>query len=306
MMKHSHIIYIVALLATLCGVVACDEQYITLKDADYVMFAEQEQYFLVEQDQDYFSVMVSATAKSKNDRTFGVEVIDKGSNAIEGLHYRLLSNSVTIPAGELAGEVRIKGMYDNLAAADSLGFILHLVVPEEMEWNDLYVDGTQSKVVMYKYCPFDINNYTGYAIVSSMMLQNYPGDNVSYQRIIETELHPTEENTIILRDCFYDGYDLNIKLQAGDPENPLVRMEEQVVSDEGSVLGMFHGDNRILISHSPYYTSYFNTCEKFVVLWSHVYVEDLGEAVGTIGHFYNIVEWISDEEAEDLRQQLSR
>ena len=71
------------------------------------MFAEQEQYFLVEQDQDYFRVMVSATAKSKHDRTFGVEVIDKGSNAIEGLHYRLLSNSVTIPAGELAGEVRV-------------------------------------------------------------------------------------------------------------------------------------------------------------------------------------------------------
>ena len=173
-----------------------------------------------------------------------------------------------------------------------------------MEWNDLYVDGTQSKVVMYKYCPFDINNYTGYAIVSSTMLQNYPGDNVGYQRIIETELHPTEENTIILHDCFYDGYDLSIKLQTGDPENPLVRMDEQVVSDEGSVLGMFHGDNRILISHSPYYASYFNTCENFVVLYSHVYVEDLGEAIGSVGHFYNIIEWITKEEADDLRQQL--
>lgn len=284
--------------------IGCQERYTTLQNADYVMFAEQEQYFLVEQDQDYFSVMVSATAKSKVDRTFGVEVIDEGSNAIEGLHYRLLSNSITIPAGELAGEVRVKGMYDNLTATDSLGFVLHLVVPEEMEWDDLYEDGTQSKVVMYKYCPFDINNFTGYAIVSSMMLQNYPGDNVSYQRIIQTELHPTEENTVILRDCFYDGYDLSIELQGGDPENPLVRMEEQVASDEGSVLGMFHGDNRILIAHSPYYASYFNTCQRFVVLWSHVYVEDLGEAVGTIGHFYNIVEWISREEAEELMKEL--
>lgn len=301
-MKHTPIYIIIAL--ALWSLVGCQERYTTLQDANYVMFAEQEQYFLVEQDQDYFSVMVSATAKSKSDRTFGVEVIDKGSNAIEGLHYRLLSNSVTIPAGSLTGEVRVKGMYDNIAAADSLGFILHLVVPEEMEWNDLYEDGTQSKVVMYKYCPFDINNYTGYAIVSSTMLQSYPGDNASYQRVIETELHPTEENTIILHDCFYDGYDLCIRLQTGDPENPLVRMEEQVASDEGSVLGMFHGDNKILIAHSPYYASYFNTCESFVVLWSHVYVEDLGEAVGTVGHFYNIVEWITKEEADDLRQQL--
>lgn len=302
-MKHT-LIYIIFVALAAYVLIGCQERYTTLQNADYVMFAEQEQYFLVEQDQDYFSVMVSATAKSKVDRTFGVEVIDEGSNAIEGLHYRLLSNSITIPAGELAGEVRVKGMYDNLTATDSLGFVLHLVVPEEMEWDDLYEDGTQSKVVMYKYCPFDINNFTGYAIVSSMMLQNYPGDNVSYQRIIQTELHPTEENTVILRDCFYDGYDLSIELQGGDPENPLVRMEEQVASDEGSVLGMFHGDNRILIAHSPYYASYFNTCQRFVVLWSHVYVEDLGEAVGTIGHFYNIVEWISREEAEDLMKEL--
>lgn len=302
-MKHT-LIYITFVALAAYVLIGCQERYTTLQNADYVMFAEQEQYFLVEQDQDYFSVMVSATAKSKVDRTFGVEVIDEGSNAIEGLHYRLLSNSITIPAGELAGEVRVKGMYDNLTATDSLGFVLHLVVPEEMEWDDLYEDGTQSKVVMYKYCPFDINNFTGYAIVSSMMLQNYPGDNVSYQRIIQTELHPTEENTVILRDCFYDGYDLSIELQGGDPENPLVRMEEQVASDEGSVLGMFHGDNRILIAHSPYYASYFNTCQRFVVLWSHVYVEDLGEAVGTIGHFYNIVEWISREEAEDLMKEL--
>ena len=34
-----------------------------------------------------------------------------------------------------------------------------------------------------------------------------------------------------------------------------------------------------------------------------MYVEDLGSAVGTVGHFYNIMEWVSDEEADRLRQQ---
>ena len=303
-MKHSFIYIMVSLLVAV-GFVACDEQYTTLQNTNYVMFAEQEQYFLVQENQDYFSVMVSATAESKHDRTFGVEVVDKGANAIEGLHYRLLSNSVTIPAGELAGEVRVKGMYDNISATDSLGFILRLVVPEEMEWNDLYEDATQSKVVMYKSCPYDINNFTGYAIVSSMLLQTYMGDNVSYQRIIKTELHPTEKNTIILRNCFYDGYDLTMKFHGDNPEEPIISMDDdQVVSDEGSVLGMFHGDNRILITDSPYYDSYFNACQRFVVLWTEVYVEDLGEAVGTIGHFYNIVEWLSEEEALDLMKEL--
>lgn len=314
-MKRTPILITAALLAL--ALLSCKEQYTHLEGVDYVMFAEQEQYFLIQQDREgkeeenYFSVMIAATTTSERDRTFGVEVVDSGSNAIENLHYRLLSNSVTIPAGERAGEVRVKGFYDNIEPTDSLGFILRLVVPEKMEWNALYENATQTKVVMYKSCPYDINNFTGWAIVSSMLIQSYPGDNVSYQRIVQTKIHPTEVNTIIVEDCFYDGYDLRLRFNPDDPntktvEDPIISMEEgQVVSDEGSVLGMFHGDNRILGTTSPYYDSYYNSCQRFVVLWTEIYVEDMGEYVGTIGHFYNIIEWISEEEAKDLIQQLS-
>ncbi len=289
----------------LWGTIACEEQYITLKDNDYVMFAEQEQYFLVEEDQEYFSVMVAASATSKSDRTFGVEVIDKGSNSIEGYHYRLLSNSVTIPAGSRSGEVRVKGIYENIQATDSLGFTLKLIVPESMEWNDLYTDGTQSKVVMYKSCPFDIHNFTGYALVSSMLLQNYPGENVSYQRTVVCDLHPTEENTIIFRSCFYDGYDVRIKFHGNNPEEPLITMEAgQTISDEHSVLGWQPGDNHILATTSPYYDSYFNSCQRYAVLWMQVYVENLGEPVGTLGHYYNVIEWISKEEYDGFSKEL--
>ena len=34
-----------------------------------------------------------------------------------------------------------------------------------------------------------------------------------------------------------------------------------------------------------------------------MYVKDLSETVGTVGHFYNVLEWISDEEMESLRNQ---
>ncbi|MBO7300410.1 MAG: DUF4984 domain-containing protein [Tidjanibacter sp.] len=302
-MKRLPIYIILAML--LWGTIACEEQYITLKDVNYVMFAEQEQYFLVEEDQEYFSVMISATETSKSDRTFGVEVIDKGSNSIEGYHYRLLSNSVTIPAGSRSGEVRVRGIYENIQATDSLGFTLKLIVPESMEWNDLYTDGTQSKIVMYKSCPFDINNFTGYALVSSMLLQNYPGENVGYQRAIVCDLHPTEEDTIIFRDCFYDGYDVRIKFHGNNPEEPLISMEAgQTISDEHSVLGWQPGDNHLLATTSPYYDSYFNSCQRYAVLWMQVYVENLGEAVGTLGHYYNVIEWISEEEYLEFSKEL--
>ena len=77
----------------------------------------------------------------------------------------------------------------------------------------------------------------------------------------------------------------------------------QVISDEASVLGWILGDDHILAEHSPYYVSYFNSCQRFVELWMHTYVEKVGESIGTIGHFYNVLEWVSDEEADRLQRE---
>ena len=283
--------------------VACDEEYVTYSDAEYVMFAEPQSTNMVLLGQEYFSVPVASTVACDYDRTFGVEVIDEGSNAIEGKHYRLLSNSVTIPAGKLAADVKVAGLYENIEPTDSLGFVLKLVMPEQLKFS-LYEDSDQTKVVMYKSCPFDRNNFTGWCVLTSLLLRDYPGDNTSYQRLIRTEAHPTEERSVILRSCFYDGYDVTITFNPEDPANPLVTMDkDQVISDEASVFGQILGDNKILTTHSNYYPSYFNSCQRFVELWNQVYVENLGETIGTVGHYYNILEWISDEEAERLQRE---
>ncbi len=297
------IYFILSALVAMTAMVACDEEYVTYSDAEYVMFAEEQSTNMVLADQEYFTVPVASTVACDYDRTFGVEVVDKGSNAIEGKHYRLLSNSVTIPAGKLAADVKVAGLYENIEPTDSLGFVLKLVMPEQLKF-DLYEGSDQTKVVMYKSCPFDRNNFTGWCILTSMLLRDYPGDNPSYQRLIRTEAHPTEPNTVILRSAFYDGYDLTITFNPENPANPLVTMDkDQVVSDEASVFGQILGDNHILGTHSFYYPSYFNSCQHFVELWMQVYVENLGESVGTVGHYYNILEWISDEEAERLQRE---
>lgn len=232
-----YILSIWALLAVGAVMTACDEEYTTYEGPEYVMFADTLSQHMVTIDADYFAVPFSATVACDYDRTFGVEIIDEGSNAIEGLHYRLESHTITIPAGELAAEVRVKGNYENIEATDSLGFRLRLVMPEQLKW-DLYEGYDETKVVMYKACPYDVNTFSGWCIVTSMLLRDYPGENPSYQRLIKTEVHPTEANTVILRSAFYDGYDVKIKFNAADPANPLVTMDEdQVLSDEASVLG---------------------------------------------------------------------
>ncbi|MBQ3198342.1 MAG: DUF4984 domain-containing protein [Alistipes sp.] len=295
-------LFLVATIAT-SMLASCAEEYVTYSDAEYVMFSETQSMNMILADDEYFGVAVASTVACDYDRTFGVEIVDKGSNAIEGKHYRLLSNSVTIPAGELATEVKVQGLYENIEPTDSLGFVLRLVMPEKLKWS-LYEDSDQTKVVMYKSCPFVRENFTGWCVVTSLLLRDYPGDNTSYQRLIRTEAHPTEENTVILRSCFYDGYDLTIKFHPEDAANPLVTMDkDQVLSDEASVFGQILGDNHILTTHSFYYPSYFNSCQRFVELWNHVYVENLGETIGTVGHYYNILEWISDEEAERLQKE---
>lgn len=287
------------LLAGVCFC-SCQEEYVTYNDAEYVMFADTLASYPVQKDVEYFNVPVVSTVKCDYDRTFGVEIIDRTSNAIESYHYRLESNTITIKAGETRTDVKVCGNYDNINPEDSIGFTLRLVMPEQLEM-PLY--GSETKVVLVKSCPFDINDFTGWCVFTSMFLYDYSLTG-SYQRLIYTEKHPTEENTIICRNWLRDGYDVTMTFDPSDPLAPTVAMDsDQIASDEGSFFGIVHGDDRILVESSPYFNSYFYPCGSYMYLYVHFYVENLGEPVGTVGHYYNIMEWVSDEEADRLRRE---
>ena len=282
------------------GLSSCHEEYITYNDDEYIMFADTLAAYPVQKDVEFFNVPVVSTTVCDYDRTIGVEIIDKESTAIESLHYRLESNTITIKAGETRADVKVYGIYDNLDASEQLGFTLQLVMPEQLEMS-MY--GTRTKVMLVKSCPFDINNFTGWCLFTSMFLYDYSIDG-SYQRLIYTEQHPTEENTIICRNWLKDGYDVTMTFDPSDPLAPIVKMDsDQVASDEGSFFGIAHGDDKILVGSSPYYDSYFYSCGSYLYLYTHFYVENLGAPVGTVGHYYNIMEWVSDEEAERLQRE---
>ncbi len=297
------IIKISFVLLLMSAFASCSEEYTTYSDAEYIMFADSTSVNMVLMDQDWFNVPVVATTKTDYDRTFGVEIIDKGSNAVEGYHYVLRSNTVTIPAGELTANVEVHGIYENIEATDSLGFTMKLVLPENLKWNSLYTDET--KVTMYKRCPFNIEDFTGWCVVTSLFLNDFPGaENRSYQRLIRTERHPSLENTVIMRNWLFTGYDVTITFNPENPAEPVVTMDEdQVISDEMSVFGIAYGDNKIRVRHSPYSVSSFNACQKFVTLWISAYVEDIGNPYGTVGEYINVMEWVSDEEADRLRRE---
>lgn len=292
--------YISIAVAAVCTIVGCKESYVTYSDAEYVMFADTMATYPVQKDVEYFSIPVVSTVVRDYDRTFGVEIIDKGNNAIENLHYRLQSNTVTIKAGETRADVLVHGYYDNIGVTDSLGFQLQLIMNDALVM-PLY--GKQTKAVLMKSCPFDINDFTGYCILTSMFLYNY-SQTREYERLIYTEKHPTEENTVICRNWINDGYDVTLTFHPEDPMMPFVTMDRgQIASDEGSFFGIAHGDDKILVTNSSINDSMFYPCGGYLYLWAEMYVENMGEPVGTVGHFYNIMEWISDEEAERLKNE---
>ena len=292
--------YIAISFLAVTALVSCKESYVTYSDAEYVMFADTMATYPVQQDVEWFSIPVVSTVTRDYDRTFGVEVVDKGNNAIENLHYSLQSNTITIKAGENRADVLVHGHYDNIEATDSLGFQLRLVMNDNLEM-PLY--GRDTKAVLMKSCPFDINNFTGYCVLTSMFLYNYSITG-SYQRLVYTEKHPTEENMIICRNWINDGYDVTMTFNASDPMKPFVTMDKgQVASDEGSFFGISYGDDKLLVTNSSLYDSIFYPCGRYLYIWTEMYVENLGVPVGTVGHFYNIMEWVSDEEGERLKNE---
>lgn len=287
-----------AVSAIIIGLTGCEQKRVSYNGPSYLMFSDTLYDYPVQETNEVFKVPVSTTKAVDYDRTFAVEIIDKESNAIEGKHYKLLNNTVVIKAGKMTADVEVQGIYENIAATDSLGFSMRLILPEETEW-DLY--GKGAKVVLHKTCPFDINNFKGYCKVTSTYLLEFMQ---SSTRLIKTELSQDEDNTVILKDLYYDGYDVKLKFKTGDVYRPDITMEDCVCASTSDAFGTIYGDGKLMMSQPTNYVSYYNTCEKFVLQYVTLSVYNKDKTLyGTVGTYLNILEWISDAEAEDMIQQ---
>ena len=289
---------IAASIVMLTTFTSCDEERTLYKGPEYIMFADTLTVLGVENSEEIFDIAIAATAVSDQDRTVAVEVVDKHSNAIEGIHYTLESNTVTIKAGELVGNLRIKGIAENLTVDYDPEVTLHLIADEKYQW-ELY-SGDTTRVVLRKVCPFDINAFSGYAMITSTFLYNYTG---SYNRLIKTEVDTTEENTIIMRDFYYDGYDVKLRFTNDDPLNPLIEMDDQPLVTTGEAFGTIYGDGMLHIYQPTNYVSYYSACEKFIYQFITLWVPGMAAGTNTVGTFIHAIEWISDDEARIYMNQ---
>lgn len=290
-----------AAVAALIAFSGCDQDKVVYSGPNYLMFSDTLYTYAVQETNEIFNVPVSATVPADYDRTFGVEVIDKESNAVEGKHYKILSNTVTIKAGEMSTDVKVQGLYKNIGIADSLGFALRLVIPDTEQWS-LYKN--EAKVVMQKICPFDIKNFKGYCkVTSSYLSSDYYPKKVDL-RLVTSDIVEGKENTIVVHDLYFDGYDMEIKFNRKDVLEPLVEMEEQICGSTGEAFNTIHGDGKLRLNQPTAYTSFYSTNENFILQYVTMSVNNKdGSYYGTVGTFVNVLEWISEAEAEKLKEQ---
>lgn len=290
-----------AAIAALIALSGCDQDKVLYNGSSYLMFSDTLYTYAVQETNEIFNVPVSATVPANYDRTFGVEVIDKESNAVEGKHYKILSNTVTIKAGEMSTDVKVQGLYKNIGITDSLGFALRLVIPDTEQWS-LYKN--EAKVVMQKICPFDIKNFKGYCkVTSSYLSSDYYPKKVDL-RLVTSDIVEGKENTIVVHGLYFDGYDMEIKFNRKDVLEPLVEMEEQICGSTGEAFNTIHGDGKLRLNQPTAYTSFYSTNENFILQYVTMSVNNKdGSYYGTVGTFVNVLEWISEAEAEKLKEQ---
>lgn len=259
------------------------------------MFSDTLYTLPVQNDVELFDIPVVSMYAYGEDRTLAVEIIDKESNAVEGRHYELESNTVVIKAGERVANVRVRGLYDNFSPTDSLGFALRLICPKELQ-SPLY--GDEAKVVLQKCKPLDIKDFTGYCHITRCTYFDTYIPSIT-QRLIQTELDPEDSTVVILKNFIYDGHDLKMKFHNDDLLEPAISCDEQVFASTGEAFGTIYGDGDILITSPVTYPSYYNSFEKFVLLYMTLRVD----GVGTVGTFGAIMRWISEDEAASLKKQ---
>lgn len=282
-----------SLIIAASAMIGCSQEHTTYSGGSYILFADSMNVLPVQNNEDLFDIVVAATKATDYDRNIGIEVLANKSNAIEGKHYVLPSQTITIPAGAMTGKLSVRGISENIGVSDSLGITLRLVNKVTDSWDIYGGSGQEANVVFRKACPFDLEQFTGYCTVRSTFFDEYMANTT--MRLISAEIDPTTENTIILKDLYYKGFDIRVRLDNTNLLRPDVYMdEEQQIGTTAEAFGTTYGNGELMCYLPTAYTSYYSSCEEFIAIYPTLYVEE----VGTVGTFTTVVKFITDEEYE--------
>lgn len=262
-----------------CGLGGCEAEHISYSGPQYVAFSDSAALMPVFDKDTLFMVPVASTYACDYDRTFAVEVVETKSNAVEGVHYEIVEHNVTIKAGERAGEVAVRGLYDNIHPTDSLYFCLRLVEDPALKW-DLY--SQELHVNLVKCYPFDIEAFTG----NIRMYATFPFSSDEIKTFL-TKAEKKDAKTLILKEPFSSKYDVILKFNHSDPLRPIVEIPSQI----GFVDANY---GRVYIRSVETDPSVYDMPGRMMKLQMEFYLP----GIGSFGVHRIALTWISQEEAD--------
>ena len=106
-----------------------------------------------------------------------------------------------------------------------------------------------------------------------------------------------------MKDYFYKGYDLKVKFTTDDLLNPLIEMEDQPFASTTDAFDTIYGDWEVWAYQSGYYTSYYSSCERFLLQYMTLHVPGMPTGKDEVGTYINVVKWVSDDEAQILIEE---
>jgi hypothetical protein len=114
---------------------------------------------------------------------------------------------------------------------------------------------------------------------------------------------PDEENTVLLKDFFFDGFDVKLHFDNSDLLNPTVELTtKQEIGDSREAFIEIYGDGRMWMDNYPGLDSNFYVCDKVVTMYAYIlfsnYYPDGSE--GIVAADGMVLEWITDTEAQEF------
>ena len=136
-------IYILFIALSAFFITGCQNDPIIYSGPDFVSFDKSTLNQAIKENGDgIVEITLGVSKTSSEDRTFSVTVDAANTTAVEGQDYDFVNKSVTIPAGEYTGVIKVKGYYNNLTP-DAVKLTLNLVADQSM-----LQEGTTTKVAI--------------------------------------------------------------------------------------------------------------------------------------------------------------
>lgn len=263
--------------------VACTSRVedIRYEGEDFVLFSDSNYVMPLTEGDDVFEIPVGFAIPSTHSRTVAVMVDVRESNAIEGYHFTVESHNVTVPAGQLTGMLRLRGIYDHVeSVSDSLAITLRLLT-KEADASPVY--GNTAHVLLRKIRPFHIEDYVG----DLRLTCTFPFSTSSVTSF-NVKSEKLNDSTLVVRKPFEDTRDLVLRFHTGkdNPFDQNIDMREQVAFTDATF-------GQVSMSTIDGIPSYYLPEDRAFVLYLDAYLAHLG----SFGAYYYVFEWISPDQA---------